>query len=529
MFVNYPVDPAGFTAPSRKGLTTYTHYSGRQAYLLGGDPTNDFERYESMAQGTHSFDADTPRDYRFMVSAGPFSELQPDSTLVFQMAFVAGGSKTDLIANATNAGVAYKGFWYNLDGILQTGIGGRETPVRGPSAGVMIDPCRRAIQEDPGCDEARRSAAFDEPTGPFGPNTVVWINGDCEEECRFKEACGYTEADIDLFRTGVRGREKQVSWVVAAAPPPPHLRVDDRSSEGVVLYWDNYSEQVPDNISGSYDFEGYRVWRADDWTRPIGTSVITGPPTELWRARFQADRRNGFGDDTGFADIAYAPLRHQFSPSQRDSLIQWMEDQLINFPNDAPQCPDGITVEVCDTLEAIARWNLHLDGGRVYYRFVDSSVHLGAPYFYSVVAFDNEVGFSYVGQTGDPAANFVFVQPKSAAQPLARYNENDIYVVPNPVTSNSMSGWALSPTNDDPSGEKLEFRNLPQTGGVIRIFTLAGDLVKELPFDGRGGNGTVSWDLISRSGQSVISGVYLYAIELGGGLDRVIGKFTVIR
>jgi hypothetical protein len=529
MFIDHPVDAGGFTAPNRRGLATYTHYSGRQAYLLGGDPTNDFERYESMAQGTHSFDAESPRDYRFMVSAGPFLQLLPDSTLTLQMAFVIGGSKTELIANASSAAVAYKGFWYNLDGNSRTGVAGRETPVHGPSGGVMIDRCRRAIQEDPGCDVARRSAVFDEPTGAFGPGSVVWINNDCEEECRAKAACGYTEAEQELFRTGLNGRESRVSWVVAAAPPPPHVRVDDRSSGGVVLYWDNYSELIPDNISGRRDFEGYRVWRADDWTRPIGTSVITGPPTELWRTRFQADRVNNFGDNTGFGAINYVPLRHQFSKSVRDSLIQWMEDQLINSPNQEPPCPDSAMVEVCDTLKAIARWNLHLDGGRVYYRYVDSSVHLGAPYFYSVVAFDNEAGYSYVGQTGDPASNFVFVQPKSAAQPLGSYNENEIYVVPNPVSSSSMSAWSLSPTNDDPSGEKLEFRNLPQARGVIRIFTLAGDLVKALPFDGTAGNGTVTWDLISRNGQSIMSGVYLYAIEFDTSLDRVISKFTVIR
>ena len=40
----------------------------------------------------------------------------------------------------------------------------------------------------------------------------------------------------------------------------------------------------------------------------------------------------------------------------------------------------------------------------------------------------------------------------------------------------------------------------------------------------------MKWDLISRNGQSITSGVYIYAIDFeGNAFDRVIKKFTVIR
>ena len=93
-----------------------------------------------------------------------------------------------------------------------------------------------------------------------------------------------------------------------------------------------------------------------------------------------------------------------------------------------------------------------------------------------------------------------------------------------------MAAWALDPTNQDPSGIKIEFRNLPKARGMIRIYTLAGDLVKELRFDGSSGVGTIKWDLVSRSGQDITSGVYLYSMQADGGqFERKIGKFTVIR
>jgi hypothetical protein len=60
---------------------------------------------------------------------------------------------------------------------------------------------------------------------------------------------------------------------------------------------------------------------------------------------------------------------------------------------------------------------------------------------------------------------------------------------------------------------------------------VAGDLVEELPFDGRSGVGTIKWDLVSRNGQDVTSGVYIFSVETdtNTAFKRKIGKFVVIR
>lgn len=529
MFLGYPTNRFGLSAPTSVGIASYTNYSGRQTFLLGGDPSNDFERYEVLSEGRNQRDSDSPRDYRFLISAGPFRVLLPESTLVVQMAFVAGDGQEKLFANAVNARLALMGAWFDQDRDPLTGIQGRETPNRGPTANIFVDPCRQTTQTAPGCDLERSNARFNDPVDFVPPGRVLWSNNDCNTECLYKSACGYLENDSLKFRTGVAGRETHVPWVVATAPPPPHMRIDDHASDGVGVYWDNYSEVIPDNKTLLFDFEGYRVWRADDWTRPLGTSVTTGPPTDLWRTRQQVDVINDLGDDTGLFGSRYDPLNNILPAQRKRDLIEAMKEELRDFPGESPACAPDLTREVCDTLEALARWELGIDGGRQYYRFIDRSVHLGAPYFYAVVAFDNEGGFTE-GNAGDPASNFEYVEPKSAAQPLHAYDDNKVYVVPNPVTAESMSAWALSPNNSDPSGVKLEFRNLPRSPGTIRIYTLAGDLVKELRFDGTFGNGTVSWDLISRNGQDIVSGVYLYSVEYKDTrLARVVNKFTVVR
>jgi len=59
------------------------------------DPRDDLERYrylrgDDALRPTIDPPAARPRDYRFLVSAGPFSRIPPGSTLTFQVAFVAG-------------------------------------------------------------------------------------------------------------------------------------------------------------------------------------------------------------------------------------------------------------------------------------------------------------------------------------------------------------------------------------------------------------------------------------------------------
>jgi len=71
---------------------------------------------------------------------------------------------------------------------------------------------------------------------------------------------------------------------------------------------------------------------------------------------------------------------------------------------------------------------------------------------------------------------------------------------------------------------------LPESRGKIRVYTLKGDLVEEIDFDGRNGTGTVEWDLVSRNGQDVTSGIYLFSAEPeDNNFSRKVGKFVIIR
>lgn len=518
MFLGHTTDPTGETAPRRVGISTYANFSGSQSFEDGGDPTNDFERYELLSQEVIERAQVIPRDYRMLVSAGPFAELLPDSSLIFQCAFVAGAG-TQAIANVASAQLTFDGAWFNLDGNRTTGVDGRETPVVGSASGTMvaIDTCRVELRN---------------PITVFRGDEL-WINNDCAKEALFQVRCGYAPDDSVKFKTGIDGKETQISWIVGTAPPAPNMRIDDHATDGVIIYWDNFSETIPDVKTQIYDFEGYRIWRADNWTRPVGSSIDNGPGAGLWKLLYEVDLVNAFGVDNGLDQFRYEPLSGVLSSGQKRDFINTIKQYMVEFPLGTPPLPQGVSQEVGDTLNALAAWELGVDGGRQYYRYVDHSMHLGRPYFYAVTAMDHGVdddGNFIEGKVGDPSSNFAFIEPKSVAQPAYNYKEGDIYVVPNPATTSSMAAWALSPNNDDPTGIKVEFRNLPMSHGTIRIYTVAGDLVQQIPFEGQTGVGTVEWDLVSRNGQDVTSGVYMYSVETEDkNFDRFIGKFIVIR
>ncbi len=172
------------------------------------------------------------------------------------------------------------------------------------------------------------------------------------------------------------------------------------------------------------------------------------------------------------------------------------------------------------------------------------SPHSGAHYFYAVTATDHKLEdpnpndnidqlvVAGAGLAGDPSSNFVYLNPPTGALPPERADAigDEVYVVPNPATPRTMAPWKLEPNNDDPTGTKVEFHHLPRSTGKVTIFTLAGDMVKELLFDGSTGNGSLAWDLVSRNGQDVTSGVYLFSVEADdGAFKRFVGKFVVVR
>ena len=568
-------DPGAETGGGFVSLRNYRFFSGSASFEQGGDPGNDEERYRVL-DGTapKSLPPANPvtglrgeqlskkkDDYRMVVSAGPFAQVDPGDTLGFQAALVIGHFFDGMVENAVQAQLTYDGVYLDCDEDPSTGLDNRETRVCGPAqAGqnLRINPC------DSLCD-------FAPPSDPecfvnVPAEGCEWINADCLIE----QQTG--------FPTGELGKECLIHWLVSTAPPPPRMRLVGRENQIDVL-WDNFSETTPDLRLNVIDFESYRIWRADNWKRPLGTDVNTGPGSNLWMLLAEFDLpRNIVGSNTGIDQVRY-------TPNIADEAVEFYREWFAAHPFlDAPNLP-GYDEAQLDTAKALSR-------GTRYYRYTDPpfkvgdcvhnpdnpsdcvtvgcagdgscppvvtskgevltrcngegmcqevrpAPHSGAHYFYSVTATDhklddpNEDGVWDIvgpGLAGDPSSNFVYSNPPTNALAESQFDNaaDQIYVVPNPATVESLSDWQLQPNNDDPTGIKIEFHHLPKKQGMVTIYTLSGDMVIELPFDGTAGDGSLAWNLLSRNGQEITSGVYLYSVT-ADGFDRFVSKFAVIR
>jgi hypothetical protein len=582
MFLNHTTDPSGTLAPKAVGITSYKFFSGSGAPVAaGGDPENDAQRYQLMTDPTLNPDAlgelrsSRPLDYRFVMATGPFRSLLPESTLTISVGWVMGlglgdlnfeiGSGGTLVENAIAAQQVFDGLYTDLDGSTLTGQCGKETCLRSPSGVTFVyqipesSVCRvrfwSAIPVGPEFPqyanlqpwdpflpcEAQQLGRFvctDPPNTPGGQPTAHCASADTVNVSVGND-CVYVDLDCNV-NTGQGGREHLVNWVAAAPlPAPVYLGLDGNAEprdfldlyrtqrdssrvsawffpgdRKVTLKWNNFAEQVRDAQRGNLsEFVGYRVYKAAGWNRPLGTN---GPSRDLWS--LLGEWRE---DPKGTPARRLSELIDPSTPivSMQDVNVKW--DPVERRVN-----PDTNYVET-DTLFAVGR-----------YSYVDENVLNGFPYFYSIVPVSIVPGATesqdIVLNSNPSAQNVQVVYPRADAQP----DQEHVYVVPNPYRA--VAEWDLVPREEDPSGTKATFRNLPAVKGTIRIYSLAGDLVRELPFNGSApadlqygkdpvatANGSISWNLISRNGQKIVSGIYLFSVDTE--LGREIGKFVIIR
>ncbi len=627
VFLGHDVDPTGNTAPSKVGLRTFQSFSGSQSFQQGGDPQNDDERYQLLSATREEWDSDTlpgkQDDFRFLVSAGPFKVLGPDETLNFQVAMVVGPglgnprSGSGLLAHCAEAYQTWDGIWEDQIGALVT------------DGGVELNPGQRG-RETMLCREDFDPDLYDAIIPDFGDTSCVdpqWLlsqprildvdrfnyegkncamfNMDNCFECarQLSYYCGPEDFELERWQcnqeepltiagcTGINNLDTQIHWIVGMAPPPPGLRLWSADSR-VHVFWDDLSQRTPDLRLQVIDFESYNIWRADNWDRPFGSSLINGPESSLWQKIGEYDVVNSFvnvreedgvtvldtiplGANTGFDDIVYTPrvidtdlhpeyvglADSMFSAVANDPTGEWPDSRLPDiFNTNGDLLPDFRPLEQwayrtadadLDTFYALTPRAADPANDVVekipvqYFEYVDRDIHNGFIYFYSVTAADHALETASnlhnidtdtpvgEGLLGNPGASFESTTPgagSQSAEDRAKFGTN-IYVFPNPATRDALAEYQeMFPNGDDPTGVRVTFTNLPAAKNTIKIYTVSGDLVVTIPHNGMAGVGHVSWNLMSRNGQEIVSGIYLYAIQSDDDrFDDYVGKFVVVR
>ncbi|MEE8417718.1 MAG: hypothetical protein V3S06_03555, partial [candidate division Zixibacteria bacterium] len=178
-------------------------------------------------------------------------------------------------------------------------------------------------------------------------------------------------------------------------------------------------------------------------------------------------------------------------------------------------------------------WNTGLESislGDTMYSFTVRGLSESVGMYFAVTAYD----------FGNPVTN---LSPLESSQMInVKYvyaiakgeQAEEVAVYPNPykITGNYVE---LGYEDRDRSGftefdRRIMFAGLPSKC-TIRIFTLDGDLVRQIQHDDSTspeGPGVNYWDLISRNTQAVVSGIYIYSIDAESGF-RQLGKIAIIK
>jgi hypothetical protein len=549
LLLDHTLDPSGETGPAELGFNAFHLYRPGVPFSSGGAPMVDFERYLALSEPfgvsnglpalSRPLDSEKD-DWSALCSVGPYTRLAAGKSVFVtvalgvwpvdftQPASVAGSPDLPnpdryrkVLDGAQAAYLFYRGqFRVPPKGMPAPQAEGRETYVLAPpDQQLQVSDCH-----------------FDslEEKKVLLPGQGFWFDFNCE----------YCDA--------VQGRLLR-HWNIPTTPPAPAMRLTAGDHQ-VRLDWDNASETVPDfgdsvvdRTKGTFKFWGYRIYRAAGYTRSGGASGPSDPQWELVAnlRRFDTlepliDSVDANGDGRFDAVRATPNVLLDLATGQRYPAV------------DVPVLTDSLTGDTlftfgvrpyydfaCHCFKTQAPYKVaHYPIGRYTYR--DPNVLNGFEYFYSVTAVDSSGQKGIFGTPGDfemregrkYAVEGQAVIPHSSTAPLAGRH---VIVVPNPYRGHA--AWDLTPSPADPTGAHVDFMRLPKGPWALRIFTLAGDLVQtirntDLTVQGRPqqespDDGEASWNLVSRNGQDVASGIYLFSVESREGTER--GKFVIIR
>jgi hypothetical protein len=143
---------------------------------------------------------------------------------------------------------------------------------------------------------------------------------------------------------------------------------------------------------------------------------------------------------------------------------------------------------------------------------------------------DPQAGDRFVIKTNRPfyTGDYFAFRTHAARSDLSAAKDalSQIAVVPNPYIATAK--WEPRTLYSTGRGERrIEFKKLPAKC-TLRIYTIAGALVKTLYKDSTPTDGSLFWDLVSDDGMDIAYGLYIFHVD-APGVGEYIGKFAVVK
>ncbi|MEW5796243.1 MAG: hypothetical protein AB1772_07755, partial [Candidatus Zixiibacteriota bacterium] len=340
-------------------------------------------------------------------------------------------------------------------------------------------------------------------------------------------------------------------------PPIPFTRFETEPGR-IVVRWNGYfSETTKDRFSGLVDFEGYRVYTGLDNRRTSLAILSSYDKEDFFRFKYHelgSGANRWINDDPPYSldslriihnDPEFDPLRY---PRERprfegDSAFYFAPvdanlADLSSITGIHKAYPDAVNPGTDSTL-----WtddDVTMEHGRrlpkfYEYEYIIDNLLPTVPYFVSVTVFD----FGYAGGRGNlppdetnPLNNITEVYAQTSSDVVEEQNL-DVIVYPNPYRADANYhelGYENRKGTIIPDRARLiHFSNLPRVC-KISIFTLDGDLVGSIDHNfPEGGPEAMHdwWNLVSRSGLAVESGLYYWVVE--SSTRTQIGKLVILK
>lgn len=348
----------------------------------------------------------------------------------------------------------------------------------------------------------------------------------------------------------------------AAAPPPAPRVWVEQALRGLRVRWNGQeSENSEDIFSGINDFEGYHVYFARDNRDASFTMVATydienydkfvfnlskqpEPGYELRDHPFTIDslrclyaRGDNPCEDTAWNPLWYSAAAPFVHPDFPDSAFYFVAHE---YNASSLTDPGGVRKVYPDArvpIPPLTEEDYTPDGYLKYYEYEYTIENLlpTVPYWVTVTAFD----------FGSPVAGLRPLETSRTLRAVEAYAAGsanqlgdvlpDVYIYPNPYRIDDeyiRKGYeGRNPRFFIPDRlRRIHFENLPPRC-TIRIFSLDGDLIRELKHDKSPSDPTAhhaEWDLISRNTQMIVSGIYYWTVEDYETGRMQMGKLVVI-
>jgi len=350
-------------------------------------------------------------------------------------------------------------------------------------------------------------------------------------------------------------------WKAAAPPPTPKMWVTPTFKGIHIRFNGQESETTKDIFTHLNDFEGYRVYISRDDREQsyslLATYDIEDYDKYIWNEGKQPDPRwdlldfpmtmqqirctyAGSCNDSLFDPLRYRPSQPFQLPNFPESLFYWVKHEwnvsefevTSDIKKRFPGARDPTKVPA-DSLTS----NDYTDDGYLKffeYEYTIENILPTVPYYVSVTAFD----FGWPKSNLEPLETSITLNAQQVYPNLIDSafggDNKQVVVYPNPyrIDQKYRSRGFEGLGEEDRSNERLRrihFANLPPKC-VIRIFSLDGDLVREIHHDKSPSDPTSSneeWGLVSRNGLAVVSGLYYWVVESDDGTTQM-GKLAII-